>query len=198
MTDVLQRTSRLTVAIVFVLLAVALAVVAVRGADESPFTSADAPATGAPDADDPSSTEPDPVPGPEAAPEPDEPGTDTVDLSDDLVLTSQEVTVTKPHATNPAGSTTGGTTTTTPSTPSTPGTSTPSNPGTPSTPVTPPTTPPVTPPVTPPTPPKPPTPPAPAAPPAVVNVSVLSGGQLVGISLNPGAPNLLNLSLLQP
>ena len=194
MIHALDRLRQLTIGAVAALLVATLVLVVVRGIDD-PTTSAGAP----PRADEAGESD---AAGPVGPARPGDaadgdlvPGATTED-GRDLVLVSEEV------ALSPAGSTS-------PSTPSTPS----SGPGVPSTPVTTaprptvpvtPTTPPTSPPVTPPTPPGPttPTPPpkptSPPAKPAVVDVAVLSGGQLLTVDVNLAAPNLVNLSVLQP
>jgi outer membrane biosynthesis protein TonB len=190
----LDRTRRATVALVALLLALAFTLFALQ---DVPLGSSPAPAPGDSQGSGPRA---DAAPAGEgdaglSADAPERPGEYVVD--DDLALTSGSVDLATGTSspTGPPTPTTGPPTPTT-STPTTP--TAPTNPTTPSGPVTP-TTPPVTPPVTP-TPPAPPTPPAsPAAPPtSVVSVTVLSGGSLVGVTVDLSGTTLLSLDLLQP
>ncbi len=192
MIDALERLRVLTVGAVAALLVVTLAVVVFRGFDDAATTAADAPSAGAAGASDRSG----PGPGPGSSPGAGDAPADSVDRASDLVLVSQDVVLPASGATAPAPVDPASTS---PRGPSAPGSSTP-NPMTPVTPTAPPTSPPVTPtaPPTPPTPQPPPAPSPPAPKPAVVNVAVLSGGQVLAVDVNLGASHLVNLSLLQP
>ncbi|MDF1705107.1 MAG: hypothetical protein P1U38_10065 [Aeromicrobium sp.] len=183
MIDALDRLRQLAFGAVAALLVATLVVVVLRGLDEPSSVSSGAPA----DRDEGRSAPA--VPDAPSGPGP-EPG-DVVDgdasAGGDLVLVSEEV-VLSPRG--PAA----------PSAPADPprGTSRPVTPTPPA-----PTPPAPSPPVTPPPPPTPPPPTPPSAPPApskpaVVSVSVLSGGQLLAVDVDLGAPNLVNLSVLQP
>ena len=197
MIHALDRLRQLATGAVAALLVTALVVVVSQGFDEGALTSADAPSADAPG----DSARSGSWPSPEAAngPEVGEAPTQTADGASDLALVSQDVVLTSSGSAGPAAATAAGTS---PRVPSAPASTTPTSP-VPVTPTTPPTSPPVTPP-TPPTTPGPtapttPTTPAPpASKPAVVNVGVLSGGQLLSVDVNLAAPNLVNLSLLQP
>ena len=191
MIDALDRLRLLTVGAVLTLLVLTLAVVVFRGFDDAALTAA-----GPQDAD---AGEPGEgaSPGPsegEGAPEAERGRDAVVDAGDDLVLVSEEVAPVTPRSE-------GRSTTPTSSTSIAP---TAAAAQTPTTPTTPPTSQPTSPPVTTPAPPRPTTPqtpttpPAPAPKPAVVDVAVLSGGQLLAVDVNLGATNLVNLSLLQP
>ncbi|WP_229053961.1 hypothetical protein [Aeromicrobium sp. Leaf350] len=190
MTAVLRRTTHATVGVIVVLLLTAMVVVAFRGLDEDVLTS---PAPAGEDGAGSDDVAPgaDPVPGLEGTPV--APGA-TWDAADDLALVSQDVTLSEVGSPSHPATTVSSTTPAPRPTTSTPPVTTP--PATTPPVVTPPPTtpPPVTPPVTPP----PVTPPPAPAPTSVVNVSVLSGGNLVSVSVNPGGSNLLNLNLLQP
>lgn len=193
MIHALDRLRQLATGAVAALLVVTLAVVVFRGFEEGTLTSADVPSDVAPEdsARSGSSSSPGTADGPEAGEAPTEPGG-----ASDLVLVSQDVVLPSSSSTVPATSASAGTP---PRGPSAPASTTPTS-SVPATPTTPPTSPPVTPPTTP-GPSAPTTPPAaapPASKPAVVNVGVLSGGQLLSVDLNLDASNLVNLSLLQP
>lgn len=197
MIHALDRLRQLTIGAVAALLVATLVLVVVRGLDEAPTTSAGPPnADEAGDRGEADGARPsDPTrPGDAADGGPGPRG--TAEGGSDLVLVSQDVALSPTDHTGPTSPTT---TPSGPSVPSTPVTTAP-RPTTPGTPPAPPTSPPVTPPTTPgtttPTPPPTPTP-SPAKP-AVVDVAVLSGGQLLAVDVNLGAPNLVNLSVLQP
>ena len=193
MIHALDRLRLLTTGAVVALLVVTLAVVVFRGFEEGTLTSADAPSDVAPGDSARSGSSPPPksADGPEAGEAPTETGG-----ASDLALVSQDVVLPSSSSSSPPTSASAGTS---PRGPSASAATIPTS-SVPGTPTAPPTSSPVTPPTTS-SPSAPPTPPAPAPPvskPAVVNVGVLSGGQLLSVDLNPGASNLVNLSLLQP
>ena len=182
MIDALDRLRQLAFGAVAALLVATLVVVVLRGLDEPSSVSSGAPA----DRDEGRSAPAVPDAPAGLGPEPGGVVDGDTSAGGDLVLVSEEV-VLSPRG--PAA----------PSAPADPprGTSRPVTP-TPPAPTPPAPSPPVTP-TPPPTPPSPPpsAPPAPSKP-AVVSVSVLSGGQLLAVEVNLGAPNLVNLSVLQP
>ncbi|MCK5890913.1 hypothetical protein [Aeromicrobium sp.] len=192
MIDALDRLRQLAFGAVAALLVATLVVVVLRGLDEPSSVSSGAPA----DRDEGRSAPAVPDAPAGLGPEPGGVVDGDTSAGGDLVLVSEEVVLSPRGPAAPSAPADPPRGTSRPVTP-TPPAPTPPAP-TPPAPTPPAPSPPVTP-TPPPTPPSPPpsAPPAPSKP-AVVSVSVLSGGQLLAVDVNLGAPNLVNLSVLQP